>query len=179
MPISTTQQAARGALTPGILLRILRDLIDVLSRDMQITQARRTPAGVLFTLTSRTRPGQTHQVCRRHPTPGRPQPTYSCNCEHGLQIEEFTLANRHAHCWHVRFVHFLTLPTPARRHLLTCTTGLPAITDQQRALRAAWAAYLGRRRAELQQPPDQRPSTAFVYRLVARQRGSVTAPLAR
>jgi hypothetical protein len=76
-------------------------------------------------------------------------------------------------------VHFLTLPTPARRHLLTCTTGLPAITDQQRALRAAWAAYLGRRRAELQQPPDQRPSTAFVYRLAARQRGSVTASLAR
>jgi hypothetical protein len=149
----------------------LSDLIDVLNHDMLITLARRTPAGALFTVTSRSRPGHTHQVCRRRPAVGRPYLAYSCNCEHGLQIEEFTSANRHTHCWHVRFVHFLTLPTPGRWHLLTCATGVPAITGRQRALRMAWAAYLVRRHAELRQPANQRPSTAFVYRLATRQQG--------
>jgi hypothetical protein len=166
----------RGSLTPGILVRIFRDLIDALSRDMHITQARRTPAGLLFTVTSRTRPDRTHQVCRRQPTATRPQPSYSCTCEHGLQIEEFTPGNRHAHCWHVRFVHFLTLPAPARRQLLTRVTGHAQIAGDQAVLCAVWRMYIERRRAELRQPADQRPSAPFVYRLAVGQQSGATLP---
>src|SRR4051812_34768052 len=122
MPTRTPQRAGRGSLTPRILARILLDLIDALSRDMQIINVTRTPGGLLFTITSRTRPGHTHQVCLRKGAGQHPHPMYSCTCEHGLQVEEFVPTNRHAHCWHVRLVHFLALPTSARRQLLTYPT---------------------------------------------------------
>jgi hypothetical protein len=168
MPVQTDSRAAADALTPRVLLRILRDLIDALNRDMLITHTAPTPGGIIFTVPSRSRLGRTHTVCRLKRTRARPRRTYSCTCEHGLQIEEFTPGNRHAHCWHVRFVHFLTLPTPARQQLLTCATGHLALTDQQRALRAAWVAYLARRRTELTDPPPDRPGAPFLYALAAR-----------
>lgn len=176
MPTRTPQRAGRGSLTPRILMRILRDLSDILSRDMQITTVTHTPGGLLFTITSRTRPGHTHTVCRRKGCTPQRHPTYCCSCEHGLQIEEFTPANRHAHCWHVRFVHFVTLPPPARRHLLTYATSHATITEQQHDLRAVWRAYLLRRRAELRHAPTDRPSAPFIYALAARPPGKPTPP---
>jgi hypothetical protein len=76
----------------------------------------------------------------------------------------------------VRFVHFLTLPAPARRQLLTCATGHAQIASDQAVLRAVWHMYIERRRAELRQPADQRPSAPFVYRLAVGQQSGATLP---
>src|SRR5438128_1731054 len=102
------------SLTPHLVQRILTDLVDALDRDMLVERTTRSPAGTLYYVTSRTRPGHTHQVCRLAPTPSQPYYSYACNCEHGAKLEHFTSTNRHAHCWHVRFVHFLTLDGAAR-----------------------------------------------------------------
>lgn len=133
-------------LTGPVLQAILTDLIDALSRDMRITRVTRTPAGDLFTVTSRSRPGRTHEVCQLAHVPGQPQAIYSCQCEHGIQIDRQTPANRHAHCWHVRFVHFMLLEPAQRQQLFTHTTGNAVLAGYQQALEQVWTAYMARHR---------------------------------
>jgi hypothetical protein len=168
----------RASLTPHLVQRILTDLVDALDRDMLVERTTRSPAGTLYYVTSRTRPGHTHQVCRLAPTPSQPYYSYACNCEHGAKLDRFTPTNRHAHCWHARFVHFLMLKPPERDRIFTHATRNPHITALQQALRHAWHAYLRRRRAEMRQPRAARPGAPFIYALaLAYYRSGTQRPL--
>jgi hypothetical protein len=149
---------------PPLAQRILRDLVRALDADMHIQRTWPSPLGTVYELTSRTRAGLTHEVCRLRPTAAEPGPVYQCTCEQGIMIKRFTPANRHTHCWHARFIHLFTLPPADRTRLFTGPTDVET-TTLQAELHRAWQAYLTRRHAELAWPPAQRPGAPFVYAL--------------
>jgi hypothetical protein len=163
MPKDPDPPQPRPLVVPSLAQRILRDLIRALDADMHIQRTWPSPQGTVYEITSRTRPGLTHEVCRQPPTMSLPAPAYTCTCEQGMMIKRFTVDNRHTHCWHVRFVHLFTLTSAERARLFTGPTD-PETTHLQHELARVWQIYLARRRNELAQP-GPRPCAPFVYAL--------------
>src|SRR5215212_4394083 len=147
MPHDPPPTAPRPPLVPPLAQRILRNLMRALDADMHIQRTWPSPLGTVYELTSRTRAGLTHEVCRLRPTESEPGPVYQCTCEQGMMIKRFTPANRHTHCWHARYVHLFTLSPAERARLFTQATD-PETTSLQQALYRAWHTYLARRREE-------------------------------
>jgi hypothetical protein len=94
---------------------------------MLVARTTRSPAGPRYDVTSRTRPGQTHQVCRLAPTLSQPYYSDAGNCEPGARLDRFTPTTCPAPCWPARFVHFLMLKPPERVGIFTPATRHPPL----------------------------------------------------